>query len=134
MEKRRPLGTMRTHRLHRKRKQAPACRILMIFGERQLEKVLPDVEEQYRVFLQNEYSGRMRGDDLWLTPHNEFVHNMVKRDPAVLETIKKKASVVAGRPVRVRLGEEAVGSLGSDDKFAQLIGDMGKYDNMKVQQ
>ena len=59
---------------------------------------------------------------------------MVKRDPAVLETIKKKASVVAGRPVRVRLGEEAVGSLGSDDKFAQLIGDMGKYDNMKVQQ
>lgn len=99
-----------------------------------LEKVLPDVEEQYRVFLQNEYSGRMRGDDLWLTPHNEFVHNMVKRDPAVLETIKKKASVVAGRPVRVRLGEEAVGSLGSDDKFAQLIGDMGKYDNMKVQQ
>ena len=76
-----------------------------------LEKVLPDVEEQYRVFLQNEYSGRMRGDDLWLTPHNEFVHNMVKRDPAVLETIKKKASVVAGRPVRVRLGEEAVAVL-----------------------
>lgn len=99
-----------------------------------LEKVLPDVEMQYRSFLQNDFSGRMWGDDLWLTPRNDLAHNMVKRDPAVLETIKKKASVVAGKPVRVRMGEKTVSSFGSDDKFAQLIGDMGKYDNMKVQQ
>ena len=99
-----------------------------------LEKVLPEVEMQYRAFLQNDLSGRMRGNDLWLTPHNEFVHNMIKRDNMVLELIKKKASVVAGKPVRVRMGEESTGALGADDKLAQLIGDMAGYDNMKVQQ
>lgn len=99
-----------------------------------LEKVLPEVEMQYRSFLQNDFSGRLRGDDLWLTPHNELAHNMVKRDNAVLELIKKKASIVAGKPVRVRMGEERAGTLASDDKLAQLIGDMAGYDNMKVQQ
>lgn len=99
-----------------------------------LEKVLPEVEMQYRSFLQNDFSGRLRGDDLWLTPHNELAHNMVKRDNTVLELIKKKASIVAGKPVRVRMGEERAGALTSDDKLAQLIGDMAGYDNMKVQQ
>ena len=99
-----------------------------------LEKVLPEVEMQYRAFLQNDFSGRMRGDDLWLTPHNELAHNMIKRDNAVLELIRKKAGIVAGKPVRVRMGEERAGALGADDKLAQLIGDMAGYDNMKVQQ
>lgn len=102
--------------------------------EKTLEKVLPEVEMQYRAFLQNDFSGRLRGDDLWLTPHNELAHNMVKRDAAVLELIKKKAGIVAGKPVRVRMGEERAGALGADDKLAQLIGDMAGYDNMKVQQ
>ena len=99
-----------------------------------LEKVLPEVEMQYRAFLQNDFSGRMRGGDLWLTPHNELAHNMIKRDNAVLELIRKKAGIVAGKPVRVRMGEERTGALGADDKLAQLIGDMAGYDNMKVQQ
>ena len=99
-----------------------------------LEKVLPEVEMQYRAFLQNDFSGRLRGDDLWLTPHNQLAHNMVKRDNGVLELIRKKAGIVAGKPVRVRMGEERVGALSSDDKLAQLIGDMAGYDNMKVQQ
>lgn len=99
-----------------------------------LEKVLPEIEPQCRIMLQNEFTGQMRGDDLWLTPHNQFVHNMVKRDEAVMEVIRKKATVVAGKPVRVRMGEERVGALGADDKLAQLIGDMAGYDNMKVQQ
>ncbi len=99
-----------------------------------LEKVLPEIEPQCRIMLQNEFTGRMRGDDLWLTPHNQFVHNMVKRDEAVMEVIRKKATVVAGRPVRVRMGEERAGTFGTNDKLAQLIGDMAGYDNMKVQQ
>ena len=99
-----------------------------------LEKVLPEVEMQYRAFLQNDFSGRLRGDDLWLTPHNQLAHNMVKRDNGVLELIRKKAGIVAGKPVRVRMGEERAGALSSDDKLAQLIGDMAGYDNMKVQQ
>ena len=99
-----------------------------------LEKVLPEVEIQYRAFLQNDFSGRLRGDDLWLTPHNQLAHNMVKRDNGVLELIRKKAGIVAGKPVRVRMGEERAGALSSDDKLAQLIGDMAGYDNMKVQQ
>ena len=99
-----------------------------------LEKVLPEVEMQYRAFLQNDFSGRLRGDDLWLSPHNQLAHNMVKRDNTVLELIRKKAGIVAGKPVRVRMGEERAGALSSDDKLAQLIGDMAGYDNMKVQQ
>ena len=99
-----------------------------------LEKVLPEIEPQCRIMLQNDFSGRLRGDDLWLTPHNEFVHNMVKRDDAVMEIIRKKAAVVAGKPVRVRMGEKSSSTLGTNDKLAQLIGDMAGYDNMKVQQ
>ena len=57
-----------------------------------------------------------------------------ERDNAVLELIRKKAGIVAGKPVRVRMGEERAGALGADDKLAQLIGDMAGYDNMKVQQ
>ena len=99
-----------------------------------LEKVLPEIEPQCRIMLQNDFSGRLRGEDLWLTPHNEFVHNMVKRDDAVMEIIRKKAAVVAGKPVRVRMGEKSSSTLGTNDKLAQLIGDMAGYDNMKVQQ
>ncbi len=97
-----------------------------------LEKVLPEVGTMFPQLLQEEVAGRMRGDDLWLTVDNAFVRDMLKREPGVLETIKKKAALVAGHPVRVRMGEDQGGVLSSGDPLAQLMGDMKGHDNMKV--
>ena len=97
-----------------------------------LEKVLPEVGTMFPELLQNQVAGHMRGDDLFLNPDNDFVRDIIKREPNVLETIKKKAALVVGHSVRVRLGDDRGSTLSSEDPLAQLMGDMKGHDNMKV--
>ena len=94
------------------------------------ERVLPDIDPMIRSFLAEEVSGRLVGEELRLTSGNEFVLNMIKRSPTVLDTIGKKAMVVLGRPVRVQLSEKKGGTSG--DLFQELAESMKGFDNMTI--
>jgi len=91
-----------------------------------LEKTRPEVEPMLRSFL-GQLAGRFRGDDLLITPFNDTVRAMVNK-PDILETIRKKAAVVMGRPIRVVLQEP--GNADGTDYLHKLKNDFGGLDNI----
>ncbi len=96
-----------------------------------LDRALPDVDPKVRPFVQAS-GGRIQGNDLILVPANEMQKNMMKMFPEFLEVLQKKAQVVLGKPVRVRIdGQAAVAGPGSDS-FADLVADMQGYDNIRI--
>ena len=95
------------------------------------EKAIPDVDAMIRPCVENNLDGRVRGDELILTPNNPFALNMLKRDnAAALEVIRNKATVILGRPIRVKLTEPG-GSV-AGDRFLELAESMKGFDNITI--
>ena len=93
------------------------------------QRLLPEVEPLVRPFL-GQVSARVQGNELVLSPMNNYIRGMLNR-PQLLDQIRDKASVVLGRPVGVRLGEP--GGLGSDqDRLRQLAQQFGSMDNVTI--
>ena len=91
-----------------------------------VEKARPEVGPMVQPLL-GKASGRFRGDDLLITPGNDFAHSMINK-PEILETLRKKAAVVAGRPVRVILREPGEGA--EKDNLRELRENFSGYDNI----
>lgn len=94
------------------------------------ERTAPDVSVEVRSFFERA-GGTLKGDLITILPGCKLDHDMLKRDKNLLKLVRKKAMVVLGKPVRVRLGEETVGG-GGDDKLLQLAASMEGFDNMIV--
>jgi hypothetical protein len=94
------------------------------------ERALPELDPMVRPFL-SQLDGRIRGDDLTLTPLNSTIRGMVNR-PEVLELLRKKAAVVLGRPMRVHLGEPNGRGIGGPDRLQALADQFGNLDNFTI--
>ena len=93
------------------------------------DRVAPELDPMVRPFL-SQLCGRIRGDELILTPLNAYIRGMVNR-PELLEQIRNKASVELKRPMRLRLGEPD-GLGGGQDRLQQLAKQFGKLDNVTI--
>jgi DNA polymerase-3 subunit gamma/tau len=94
------------------------------------ERALPELDPMVRPFL-SQLDGRIRGDDLTLTPLNSTIRGMVNR-PEVLELLRKKAAVVLGRPMRVHLGEPNGRGISGPDRLQALADQFGNLDNFTI--
>ena len=92
------------------------------------ERVAPEIDQIVRPFL-SQVTGKIRGDELVLTPLNSCIRGMVNR-PEVLEQIRKKAAVVLGRPMRMQLGEP--GGSDGEDRLRKLADQFGNLDNFII--
>ncbi len=92
------------------------------------DRVTPEVDPILRPFL-SQLNGAVRGDQLVLTPLNDYIRKMVNQS-ALLEQIRKKASVVLGQPMRVLLAEPGTG--GGADRLQQLADRFGALDNVTI--
>lgn len=93
------------------------------------DRVAPELDPMVRPFL-SQLCGRIRGDELILTPLNAYIRGMVNR-PELLEQIRNKASVELKRPMRLHLGEPD-GLGGGQDRLQQLAKQFGKLDNVTI--
>ena len=93
-----------------------------------LERTKPEIDPIVRPFL-SQISGKLRGDELVLTPLNQTIRSMVNR-PEVLEQLRKKATVVLSRPVRVFLAEP--GGAGENDLLQRLADTANSMDNITI--
>ena len=74
-------------------------------------------------------TGQIHGDELVLIPLNGFIQKSIGRQD-VLDTLRKTATVVVGRPMRVRLAEPG-GAVGND--LLQKLADSVKtMDNVTI--
>lgn len=92
------------------------------------QRLLPEVEPLVRPFL-SQVSARVQGNELVLSPMNDYIRGMLNR-PQLLDQIRDKASVVLGRPVGLRLGEP--GGVGGQDRLRQLAQQFGSMDNVTI--
>ena len=92
------------------------------------EKVKTEVDVIVRPFL-DQVTGRFRGNELLLIPPSDTVRALLNK-PAVLDKIREKASVVAGRPMAVRF--DTPGSDQREDRLRQMAEQFGKLDNIKI--
>lgn len=96
------------------------------------ERVLPDVEPMVRPFVQG-MGGRFQGDTLVLSPKNQLDCDMLKKYPEFLEQVRKKAAVLLGRSIQVRMcGQNSIS--GGNDMLSELAESMKGFDNMIVKE
>lgn len=88
----------------------------------------PEIDPMVRSFFSS-VTGRVQGDELVLTPLNAFIQKSVGR-PEILDTLRKTAAVVLGKPVRVRLTEP--GGLGGNDLLQRLADSVKTMDNVTI--
>lgn len=75
-------------------------------------------------------AGQFKGDELIIQAPDQIAYDMLKRDSELMEQVKKKAAVVLGHSIRVRLG---TGSAAAGGDMLRSLGEaMRGYDNMKV--
>jgi DNA polymerase III gamma/tau subunit len=94
------------------------------------ERVLPGISSMLRSLFETQISGQFRGDELLLIPQNSYVRDMLKKFPDWSEPVQKAATVVMGKPIRVRLGE--AGAAHSGDMFFDLAESMKGMDNITI--
>lgn len=94
------------------------------------ERVLPDVEPMVRPFVQG-ISGKFQGDTLVLSPKSQLDCDMLKKYPDFLEQVRKKAAVLLGRSVHVRMCGQSSLSPGGD-MLSELAESMKGFENMTV--
>jgi DNA polymerase-3 subunit gamma/tau len=94
------------------------------------ERVLPELSNPAKSFVEKNLAGYLRGDELLLIPDQTFARNMLKQFGDWMEPLKKAATLVMGRPIRVRMGETGV--VQSDDKLRDLSALAAGFDNIII--
>ena len=93
-----------------------------------LSRAEPEIDPMVRSFFSS-VTGQIHGDELVLIPLNGFIQKSIGRQE-VLDTLRKTATVVVGRPMRVRLAEPG-GAVGND--LLQKLADSVKtMDNVTI--
>ena len=93
-----------------------------------LSRAEPEIDPMVRSFFSS-VTGRVQGDELVLTPLNGFIQKSVGK-PEILETLRKTATVVLGKPMRVRLAEP--GGAGGNDLLQRLADSVKTMDNVTI--
>ena len=93
--------------------------------QKMLPRVLEDLPPSIRIHVQNFVTGSFQGDVLMLMPANTFVQGILDKNSDVLrEVVSKKAAVVLGKSVQVRIGKP--GKAVANDLFATLAQDINR--------
>lgn len=93
------------------------------------ERLLPDISPWLRDFVSRS-AGQFKGDELIILPPDQIACDILKRDGNLMEQVRKKAAVVLGHSVRVRLG---TGSAAPSGDMLRALGEaMRGFDNMTV--
>ena len=93
-----------------------------------LARAEQEIDPMVRSFFAS-VTGRVQGDELVLIPINEFIQKSIGR-PDVLDTLRKTAAVVVGKPMRVRLAEP--GAAAGNDLLQKLADSVKTMDNVTI--